>query len=217
LTGEERTKPVLALQSTMNFSQTLQRVLEFHLFEGASIIDPTPGEKHSWQYYLTESRRSSFFPPMKFHIRFIKDNIMDFALTQENVRKFGTVDAIFFDPPYIFGNAQGSDERKEDYGEYHYGFSEVEEFIRKANEILPDCLKEKGLLLLKYTDVFSLKERKFYFCPPLWSQALSKFKAIDHYIIQHHHISPTAWQVKDRPCGIVNYTYLTVFRKGCKE
>lgn len=142
---------------------------------------------------------------------------MDFALTQENVRKFGTVDAIFFDPPYIFGNAQGSDERKEDYGEYHYGFSEVEEFIRKANEILPDCLKEKGLLLLKYTDVFSLKERKFYFCPPLWSQALSKFKAIDHYIIQHHHISPTAWQVKDRPCGIVNYTYLTVFRKGCKE
>jgi hypothetical protein len=220
LVGSKRAKPVLALQSTMNFSQTLQRVLEFHLFEGASIIDPTPGERHSWQYYLTESKRSPFFPPMQFDIRFIKDDIMDFALTKESVREFGMADAIFFDPPYIFGTiGQGvawGDNRQEDYGGYHYGFSEVEKFMKKANEILPDCLKEKGLLFLKYTDVFSLKERKFYFCPPFWSQALWRFGVIDHYIIQHHHISPTAWQVKDRPCGIVNYTYLTVFRKGCR-
>lgn len=208
---------IVQLQVSQPFDKVLYQVLSFHLPEGATILDPTPGEKYSWKYYLKETKKSSFFPLKKFNIHFIPDDIDNFNLTTAHVKEKGAADAVFFDPPYIFGAiGQGrawGDDRQEDYGGYNYGFSEVEEFMKKANEILPDCLKEKGLLLLKYTDVFSLKERKFYFCPPLWSQALSKFKAIDHYIIRHSHISPTAWQVKNRPCGICNYTYLTVFQK----
>jgi len=206
-------KPITALQTKINFSQTLQRILEFHLFEGASIIDPTPGEKYSWQYYLKEQRKSGFFPQMKFNLHFIDDDIHHFANTENHVQEYGKADAIFFDPPYIFGSAWGQDVRRGDYGEYHHTFGDVANFLTNANLTFPDFLKEEGLLFLKYTDVFSLKERKFYFCASLWPPLFSNFEVIDHYIIPHHHISPTAWQVKNRPCGIVNYTYLTVFRK----
>ncbi len=207
-------KPFVALQSATSFSQTLQRALEFHLPEGASIIDPTPGEKHSWEYYLKETERPGFFPPVKFNLRFIEDDITSFFDTRTHVRDNGPANAIFFDPPYIFGYKQSRDPRREDYGGYHYTFEKVKSLMRAANSALPECLKEEGLLFLKYTDVFSLQERRFYLCAFYWPRELTNFEAIDHYIIPHHHISPTAWQVKDRPCGIVNYTYLTVFQKG---
>jgi len=208
-------KPFVTLQTTLTFSQTLQRVLEFHLSEGATIIDPTPGEKHSWKYYLKEASKPSFLPLMKFNIIFIEDDISNFTKTRTFVRKNNQVDAIFFDPPYIFGHKKKQDPRREDYGGYHHTFKEIQELLNLANKTLPIFLKENGLLFFKYSDVFSLEERKFYLCASLWIQALNNFEVIDHYIIPHHHISPTAWQVKDRPCGIVNYTYLTVLkRKG---
>ncbi len=209
-------KPIVSLQTTLNFSQTLCRVLEFHLPEGGTIIDPTPGKKHSWEYYLKEINKPGFFPPVKFDIHFIEDNIMEFSKTWEFVEKHGQVDAIFFDPPYIFGHKQSEDVRREDYGGYHYSFDGIKETISFANAMLPKFLKDDGLLFFKYTDVFSLEDRKFYFCSFLWPMELTQFEAVDHYIVPHHHISPTAWQVKNRPCGIVNYTYLTVFRKGGK-
>lgn len=205
-------KPIVALQTKMNFSQTLQRVMEFHLFENATIIDPTPGEKHSWWYYLSH-HKGGFFPAMKFCPVFIDDDIITFEKAAQYVAEHGPVDALFFDPPYIFGHKQSRDVRREDYGDYHYSFEEVKDFIASANEKFPALLKPSGLLFFKYTDVFCLDERKFYFCALHWPQELSNFKVADHYIIPHHHISPTAWQVKDRPCGIVNYTYLSVFAR----
>ncbi len=207
-------KPFVSLQTHMRFSQTFLRVLEYHLPEGAEIIDPTPGEKHSWKYYLREIQRCGFFPPKKFTIHFIRDDISSFGETLKHVKKNGPADAVFFDPPYIFGHTQSEDVRREDYGGYNYSFHGIQDLIRKANEILPTCLKKDGLLFLKYTDVFSLAERRFFLCAHLWTETLSNFRPIDHYIIQHHHVSPTAWQVKDRPCGIVNYTYLTVYNKA---
>jgi len=35
-------KPFIALQTGINFSQTFYKTLEYHLHEGAAIIDPTP-------------------------------------------------------------------------------------------------------------------------------------------------------------------------------
>ncbi len=205
-------KPIVSLQLKMSFSQTLQRVLEYHLVEGATIIDPTPGERYSWQYYLTEVEKPSFFPPMRFDVHFIPDDISTFALTRQHVSEHGKADAVFFDPPYIFGCKRAPDVRREDYGDYDYEFSDVIRFMRQANAVLPDVLKDNGLLFLKFTDVYSVRERKYYFCSPLWMSAFSHFEVIDHYIIPHHHVSPTAWQVKDRPCSIVNYTYLSVLK-----
>jgi len=195
----------------LNFSQTLHKVLEFHLFENATIIDPTPGKKYSWQYYLKETKKPSLIPITKFNIAFIDDNILSFEKTEDYVRKHGRVDAIFFDPPYIFGSKKGPDVRREDYGEYNYSIEEVEEFFVFANRTFHRFLKDEGKLFLKYTDVYSVKDRQFFFCAGRWPGVMGNFHIIDHYTIAHHHISPTAWQVKDRPCGIVNYTYLSVF------
>lgn len=206
-------KPFVALQTGINFSQTFYKTLEYHLHEGAAIIDPTPGEKHSWNYYLTEMQKPSFLPLMKFDIAFIKDDISNFLKTKKHVSKKGPADAIFFDPPYIFGHKQKKDSRCKDYGGYEHTFKDIENLIINANLELPTFLKEEGLLFFKYTDVFSMGDRKYYFCAFLWPKILTNFKVIDHYIIQHHHVSPTAWQVENRPCGIVNYTYLTIFKK----
>jgi hypothetical protein len=211
-------RPMVTLQTRLRFSQVLPLVLEFHLFKGAEIIDPTPGEKYSWEEY--ERRKGKgFFPPMNFNIHFIPDDIDNFNFTADYVKRNGPTDAIFFDPPYIFhskkkGQDVRKDDRGDDYGGYHHDLSDVKRFMMNANEHFPDFLKEEGLLFLKYTDVFSLEERHFYFCAALWSNLFFNFHVIDHYIIRHHHISPTAWQVKNRPCGIVNYTYLTIFKKG---
>ncbi len=208
-------KPFVSLQTQLNFSQVFFRVLEYHLAEHATILDPTPGEKHSWQYYLTEMEMAdvAFFPITKFNPIYINDDISNFDLSKQHVQEHGKVDAVFYDPPYIFGHKRSTDVRREDYGDYHYTMGEVKRWIEHANTVFPSLLKENGLLFFKHTDVFSLNDRKFYFCSALWNQVLSNFRAKDHYIVQHHHISPTAWQVKDRPCGIVNYTYLTVYER----
>lgn len=206
-------KPMVTLQTKISFSQTLQRVLEFHLDEGATIVDPTPGKKHSWQYYLKEIKKPSLLPISNFNVVFIEDDITSFALTTGWANIAGPADAIFYDPPYIFGTSQEQDSRVHDYGNYNYFEEAVAEFFSIANKMFPSFLKDDGKLFIKYTDVFSLQDREYFFCANKWPSILSNFKVIDHYIIVHHHISPTAWQVKDRPCGIVNYTYLTVLKK----
>lgn len=208
-----KNKPIVTLQTKITFSQTLQKAMAFHLFEGAVIIDPTPGEKHSWSYYLKEHDKKGFFPIMKLNPVFIEDDIATFHKTAQYVNQTTRVDAIFFDPPYIFGHGQSKDARRQDYGDYHYTFDDIKGFIITANNVFPEFLKEAGMLFFKYTDVFCLDERKFYFCALHWNRELSNFTVLDHYIIAHHHVSPTAWQVKNRPCGIVNYTYLTILKK----
>jgi len=205
-------RPIVALQTSVEFSRALQMILEFHLFEEAVIIDPTPGNKHSWKFYLTELDKHRFLSPKKFDIQFIPDDITTFQKTKEYVEENGPADAMYYDPPYLFGASGTKDYRTKDYGGYHYTFDEVKNFVAIANEMIPGFLKDTGLLFFKYTDVFSLAERKYYPCFVLWPNVMTNFEVVDHYIIQHHHVSPTAWQVKDRPCGIVNYTYLTVFR-----
>ena len=201
--------PILQLQSKLPFDKVFVRVLNFHLSEDAKILDITPGGKYSWQAWLREEkqRKSTLFPHKKFRVFWVEENLSSYSYTKSMKEKY---DAIFFDPPYIFGLEKSSDQRTEDYGGYNHSFEEIQTMFEKANLALPNVLKPQGKLFLKYTDVFSLQERRFYFLSPVWVKALSNFAVIDHYVIAHHHISPTAYQVKNRPCGIVNYTYLSV-------
>src|SRR5678815_5419412 len=83
---------------------------------------------------------------------------------------------------YIFGHKRSTDVRREDYEDYHYTMGEVTRWIEQANKVFPSLLKENGLLFFKYTDVFSLNDRQFYFCSAIWNQVLSNFRAKDHYI-----------------------------------
>jgi len=207
-----KAEPIVALQTKLNFSQVLYRALDFHLPDCSIILDPTPGEKHSWKYYLTTAGGGALFPLKEFCLVFVDDNLLTFDKSRQF--NFEKLDAAFVDPPYIFGHKQSGDTRREDYGGYHRSFGDIKTLMESVNHHLPAILPLEGKLFLKYTDVFSLSDRKFFHCASLWPGILNNFRVIDHYIIQHHHVSPTAWQVKERPCGIVNYTYLTVFERS---
>ena len=201
-------RPLLSLLH-MPFPKALYMVLDFHLQEGAAILDPTCGNKHSWEDVFKKRKESSFFPAKQIKITHhdIKqqEDFSQLAYKKE-------FDACFFDPPYIWGVDSSKDKRAVDYGEYNYTFKDIQGLFISANKALPKYLKPDAKLFLKYCDVFSLKERKFYLTQPLWVNIMSNFKPIDHYIIQHHSISGTAFQVKNRGCSVGNYTYLTVFQ-----
>lgn len=200
--------PLLSLLH-IPFPKALYMVLDFHLQEGATILDPTCGNKYSWEDVFKKRNEHCFFPTKEM------------IITHHDIKQGGKFsqlpykkefDACFFDPPYIWGVMGSKDKRKTDYGEYNHTFEDIENMFISANTALPKYLKPRAKLFLKYADVFSLKERKFYLTQPLWVKALTNFVPIDHYIIQHHQVSGTAFQVKNRGCSVGNYTYLTVFQ-----
>lgn len=201
-------KPFTCLQNRP-FPEVFNQVLNFHLEENSLILDPTPGSEHSWSKYREHQKHAPFMltKPKYYYITYSTIGIS--KLPKEVNRQY---DAIFFDPPYIFDLPKNKDKRATDYGEYYHSRKEVADLMIQANRIFPQLLKPTGKLFLKYSDVFSVSKREYYFCINDWPLLFNNFKVIDHYIIQHHHISGTAWQVKNRPCGIINYTYLTVFK-----
>ncbi len=201
-------KPFLALQNKP-FPQMLHKILDFHLIEKSVILDCTYGEGYSWADYEEKIKfnHMSFFPYKEYKL--IKRNGGPKICKNLEIQ----VDGIFFDPPYIFDIKGTTDDvRQKDYGEYFHTYSDIAKIIQDADKYFPKIIKKDGKLFFKYCDVFSLKQKKFFLTIVDWIGMLSNFEPVDHYIIQHHHISPTAYQVKNRPCGIVNYTYLTVLK-----
>jgi len=200
-------RPLLGVMN-IQFPLAFIMILNFHLRNGDSILDPTYGKGLSWEEYERNQKlkNSMLWTPKTYDIitKYNLEQCVDLS------KKF---EAIFFDPPYIFDIQKTDDGREENYGEYHHALEDIEQLFQLANITFPSLLIPNGKLFLKYTDVFSMKARKFFFCTMQWINIMKNFKVIDHYIIQHHHISPTAYQVKNRPCGIVNYTCLTVLQK----
>lgn len=206
-------RAMLSLQTTLPFSKVFLMVLNFHLKEDSQILDITPGERYSWSSWLYEEKKRNqcFFPRKRFSVDWIEEDLSTYKKMRELISAGNKKwDAVFFDPPYIFGLANSNDKRCQSYGQYKHSFQDIKAFFTKANDIFPKLLKSEGKLFLKSSDVFSLAERKFYFAIFHWVKAFSNFEVVDHYITTHHYINPTAWQVKNRPCGIINYTYLTV-------
>ncbi len=122
-------------------------------------------------------------------------------------------DGIIYDPPYFFGYSGSSDPRREDYGDYVQTYQKLLEFMNVANSSFPKLLKENGKLIVKCADQYQTKERKFYPHHHTWINRLTNFEIIDLLIFIHHRMSPTAFQVKNRPCSVIMHTYFLVFNK----
>ena len=123
-------------------------------------------------------------------------------------------DGIIYDPPYFFGYKGSDDPRREDYGDYIQSYDDLLWFMDVANEKFPSLLKPDGKLIVKCADQYQTKERKFYAHHNTWINRLTNFEIIDLNIFIHHRISPTAFQVKDRPCSVIMHTYFLVFKKA---
>ncbi len=195
-----------------------KQILTFHIPPSKQriILDPTCGKKHLWAEYLQTSLAGE--ESIKEYGKIVFSDIRDYG--QEIVADVNSLDfeykfdGIVYDPPYFFGYKGSNDPRRADYGDYVQTLNDLYEFIDVANSKLFSLLKDDGKLIVKCADQYNTKERKFYAHHNTWINKLSKYELIDLFIFIHHRISPTAFQVKNRPCSVIMHTYFLVFAKS---
>jgi len=201
-----------------NHGEYFSEILTFHIppSKDKRILDPTCGKRHLWTEYLKTTlsgeRKLDEYDEVVF------SDIIDYGYNQVvNIADLAfdeTFDGIIYDPPYFFGYAGSNDPRREDYGGYLQPYEKLIWFMDIANEKFPTLLSKDGKLILKCADQYQTKERKFYPHHITWVNRLSNFKLIDQFVFVHHRMSPTAFQVKDRPCSVIMHTYFLVFEKA---
>ena len=192
-------------------------ILTFHIppSKDKTILDPTCGKKHLWVEFFKPDLNGNI--KLEKYGRIVFSDIVNYG--QEIVSNIKDLnfdiqfDGIVYDPPYFFGYADSKDPRREDYGDYIQTYDDLLWFMDIANEKFPLWLKDDGKLIVKCADQFQTEERKFYPHHYTWIHKLTNFNIIDLFIFIHHRLSPTAFQVKKRPCSVIMHTYFLVFEK----
>lgn len=195
-------------------------ILNFHIppSKEKSILDPTCGKRHLWVEFFKPSLLSK--TKLEYYGKIVFSDIEDYG--QEIVSDVKDLefeikfDGIVYDPPYFFGYEGSTDPRREDYGDYLQSYEDLLWFMEIANSKFPSWLKEDGKLILKCADQYHTEERKFYPHHYTWINKLTNFNLIDLFIFIHHRLSPTAFQVKKRPCSVIMHTYFLIFEKARK-
>jgi len=188
------------------------------------ILDPTCGKRYLWERFMKRGLRTGK-PLIEDYGEVVFSDIRD--LGQDVVADFRDLakvfdergvdskfDCVVFDPDYLFGYKGSDDEREDDYGGYDQTFEELRDKMSDANDVFPKLLKPDGKLILKCSDQYQTDERAFYPLHHYWGNTFSTFGNfwwVDFFIYVHHRMSPTAFQVKDRPCGVIMHTYFMVF------
>jgi len=192
-------------------------LLVFHIppSKDKKILDPTCGKKHLWtEFYIPDIYGHT---KLEKYGKVVFADIVDYG--QEivsNIKKLRvseTFDGIIFDPPYFFGYSGSKDPRRKDYGGYAQSYKDLLWFMNFANRKFPNWLTDDGKLIVKCSDQYQTKERKFYPHHYTWIKKLTKFNLVDLLIFIHHRMSPTAFQVKNRPCSVIMHTFFLVFKK----
>jgi hypothetical protein len=194
-----------------------KEILTFHIPPSKQkvILDPTCGKRHLWEEYLKHSLNGENM--LEEYGKVVFSDIRDYG--QEVVEDVNSLDfdyqfdGIVYDPPYFFGYKGSNDPRKAEYGDYVQTLDKLYKFMDIANSKFFDLLKSDGKLIVKCADQYNTKERKFYAHHNTWINRLSHFEIIDLFIFVHHRMSPTAFQVRNRPCSVIMHTYFLVFKK----
>jgi hypothetical protein len=194
-----------------------KELLEFHIppSKEIRILDPTCGKKHLWINFYQPNLRGNLpieqYGKVVFSDKY--DNGQEIISDVKDLSFDEPFNCIVYDPPYFFGYKGSKDPRRKDYGDYLQDYEDLVWFMDIANEKFPDMLTEDGKLIVKCADQYQTKERKFYCHHNTWINKLSNFDITDLFIFTHHRISPTAFQVKNRPCSVIMHTYFLVFNK----
>lgn len=196
--------PLSVLQGSAQSS--LAEILALHFPLKSHILDPTYGDGLMWSDGLLwqyEVASSDIKPPYSQDL---------FKLTDDHPDLIGRFDGILYDPPYMVGVAKSDDERQDAYGGYAGTEQDLKRYMGALTDPLPKLLKHNGKLILKCADQYVVSERKFYPRHIAWCNALiaGGFNIIDFYVYRYHHISPTAFQVKERPAAVVVHSYFIV-------
>lgn len=184
-------------------------VLRHHLPVGSRVLDPTFGEGLSWGPALLEQytvQRTDLRPPWEQDL---------FSLLHSHPEYEGAFDAVFYDPPYLIGAARTSDPRTQTYGGYDGDEGGLQRFMEAIEDPLRRCLRPGGKIIVKCGDQYVPKLRRFRPWHFYWMQHIlsAGLDLIDLYIYRYHRVSPTAFQVKDRPCAVIAHTYFLIGHK----
>ena len=203
-----------------NHGEYFYDILTFHIppSEDKKILDPTCGKRHLWKEFMAPTLTGK--TRLEEYGEVIFSDVVDFGynlVSSIDELEFDyKFDGIIYDPPYFFGYEGSDDSRREDYGDYIQDYPSFLWFIDTANKKFPYLLKDDGKLIVKCADQYQTKERKFYAHHYEWIKRLTNFEIIDLNIFIHHRLSPTAFQVKDRPCSVIMHTYFMIFQKSEK-
>jgi len=194
-----------------------KEILEFHIppSKDIRILDPTCGKKHLWVDFF-QTDLLGITPIEQYGEIIFSDKIdygQDLISDIKDLNFDKPFNGIVYDPPYFFGYEGSDDPRRQDYGDYMQIYEDLIWFMELANTKFPDWLTNEGKLILKCADQYQTKERKFYAYHHTWINKLSNFRIIDLLIFTHHRLSPTAFQIKERPCSVIMHTNFLVFKK----
>ena len=193
-------------------------ILNFHIppSKDKMILDPTCGKKHLWTEYYKSDLEGKI--KINDYGKVVFSDIVDYGQEYvsdiKDLRLDDEFDGIIYDPPYFFGYSGSNDPRRQDYGDYIQTYEDLLWYMKFANSKFPQWLKDDGKLILKCADQYQTKERKFYPHHITWVNELKNFNIIDTFVFVHHRLSPTAFQVKNRPCSVIMHTYFLVFKKS---
>lgn len=210
----------LSIQDSLHdgkMSVAFYELLSLHAESGAKILDPTAGKHLLWEAAPKDELKTLGMLPF-YDITFSDieggpGNEMQ-NLSRARVDRsdwFEAFDCVVYDPPYLIGENETDDPREKDYGTYAYSTSDLAAYMDLLHTVIPDLLKPKGKVILKCSDQYVVKERKFYPFHYKWMNVMVRdFEIIDIMIYRHHRMSPTAFQVKNRPCCVIMHTYYIV-------
>lgn len=213
--GFNMTKYPISHNAGKPLDRYFYELLTFHIPPGKNvkILDPTCGKRYLWKYMLTPTLSGKRLIDEYEEVTFsdIRDFGYNIVSDFRDLDYEHEYDGIIFDSPYFFGYTGSSDKRKEDYGDYCQTYEELVSFMVDSNKLFPNWLKSKGKVILKCSDQYNVEERKFYSHHITWEKKYTNFNLIDFNLFIHHRMSPTAFQVKDRPSSVIMHTYFMSF------
>lgn len=195
-------------------------VLGMHL-EGRRVLDVTYGDGLSWgEGDMFDNTRvySPRFGPIDVDLT--KSDIKPpyaqdlFALVRTRPEWAGVFDLLYYDPPWFIDIEGNSDDpRAEAYGGYGQQTCSLDRYVDAVRDLAVH-LRVGGKIVVKCSDQYHVPSRRLLLHHLQWCASVRCwYDLVDFYVYRFHRVSPTAYQVKDRPCAVVSHSYFIVGQK----
>lgn len=187
-------------------ADAFRAVLHMHL-GGPRVLDLTYGSGLSWgEPELLDTYdvvRSDLQAPYGQDV---------FTVVRDRPDWHGAFDLVYYDPPWFVDiGTRSHDPREAAYG--GYGANDLERFIAVVPD-LATLVRPGGKIIVKCGDQYHVPTRRLLLHHLRWCETIARgFTLVDFYVYRYHRVSPTAYQVKDRPCAIVAHSYFLVGEK----
>ncbi len=204
---------------TGNAAKAFRTVYDFHRGRRrGDTLDPTCGDRLWWGRQTNPDAVSYAVPD---HV-LCSDALPFKGCTQQNL--FGIKDQrpewegafsmVVYDPPYFVNVNKSKDPRENLYGGYDMSMNRLFDYMRWTYNTAPWLLNANGKIIVKCADQYVVKDRELKLWHMNWVNYIGEaFDIVDLFVYPYHRVSPTAYQVKDRPSSIIAHTYFIVGQK----